>query len=151
MLKTKSAATLSNWSETCIRERLQENFIPENHYWENEKSIFSRNRHRNIRKLFKRIKDFFAVPGKTTKFASSKHWSYHSASARMAESVDALVSNTNVRKDVPVRPRLRVHFKSQIFDFQGFAIFLLVFAPRLQHRIWDHLQKYVFRYKILNL
>ena len=29
--------------------------------------------------------------------------------ARMAESVDALVSNTNVRKDVPVRPRLRVH------------------------------------------
>ena len=26
----------------------------------------------------------------------------------MAESVDALVSNTNVRKDVPVRPRLRV-------------------------------------------
>ena len=28
--------------------------------------------------------------------------------ARMAESVDALVSNTNVRKDVPVRPRLRV-------------------------------------------
>ena len=30
--------------------------------------------------------------------------------ARMAESVDALVSNTNVRKDVPVRPRLRVGF-----------------------------------------
>ena len=24
--------------------------------------------------LFKRIEDFFAVPGKTTKFASSKHW-----------------------------------------------------------------------------
>ncbi len=31
--------------------------------------------------------------------------------ARMAESVDALVSNTNVRKDVPVRPRLRVQRK----------------------------------------
>ncbi len=31
-----------------------------------------------------------------------------SRQARMAESVDALVSNTNVRKDVPVRPRLRV-------------------------------------------
>ena len=30
----------------------------------------------------------------------------------MAESVDALVSNTNVRKDVPVRPRLRVLKKS---------------------------------------
>ncbi len=29
--------------------------------------------------------------------------------ARMAESVDALVSNTNVSNDVPVRPRLRVH------------------------------------------
>ena len=28
--------------------------------------------------------------------------------ARMAESVDALVSNTNVSNDVPVRPRLRV-------------------------------------------
>ena len=34
--------------------------------------------------------------------------------ARMAESVDALVSNTNVRKDVPVRPRLRVPQKEVI-------------------------------------
>ena len=34
--------------------------------------------------------------------------------ARMAESVDALVSNTNVRKDVPVRPRLRVPPKEVI-------------------------------------
>ena len=29
--------------------------------------------------------------------------------------------------------RLRVLFKSQIFDFQGFAIFLLDFAPLLRH------------------
>ena len=41
--------------------------------------------------------------------------SVHSrTSARMAESVDALVSNTNVRKDVPVRPRLRVLIKEAI-------------------------------------
>ena len=32
--------------------------------------------------------------------------------ARMAESVDALVSNTNDSNVVPVRPRLRVHGKS---------------------------------------
>ena len=37
-----------------------------------------------------------------------------SQQARMAESVDALVSNTNVRKDVPVRPRLRVPQKEVI-------------------------------------
>ncbi len=32
--------------------------------------------------------------------------------ARMAESVDALVSNTNDSNVVPVRPRLRVHSES---------------------------------------
>ena len=37
--------------------------------------------------------------------------------ARMAELVDALVSNTSGRKAVPVRPRLRVQkWKKQIFD-----------------------------------
>ena len=40
---------------------------------------------------------------------------YH---ARMAESVDALVSNTNVRKDVPVRPRLRV-LRKYLFYFSS--------------------------------
>ena len=47
------------------------------------------------------------------------------SNARMAESVDALVSNTNVRKDVPVRPRLRVPQKltnqtiSKFYCFYG--------------------------------
>jgi hypothetical protein len=36
-------------------------------------------------------------------------------SAQMAESVDALVSNTCGRKAVPVRPRLWVQEKPQIF------------------------------------
>ena len=53
--------------------------------------------------------------------------------ARMAESVDALVSNINVRKDVPVRPRLRVLNKMQVLDFQTLAFFL--FAARLHHVI----------------
>ena len=38
--------------------------------------------------------------------------------ARMAESVDALVSNTSGRKAVPVRPRLRVlNFKGALPPF----------------------------------
>jgi hypothetical protein len=36
--------------------------------------------------------------------------------ARMAELVDALVSNTCVFTDMPVRLRLRVHFKSGFFN-----------------------------------
>ena len=43
--------------------------------------------------------------------------------ARMAESVDALVSNTNVRKDVPVRPRLRVPPKGVIIYFSSNYLF----------------------------
>lgn len=43
----------------------------------------------------------------------------------MAESVDALVSNTNVRKDVPVRPRLRVPQKPQMIHRQSFEVFCI--------------------------
>lgn len=39
----------------------------------------------------------------------------------MAESVDALVSNTNVRKDVPVRPRLRVPKEKKLTFLQPAA------------------------------
>ena len=49
--------------------------------------------------------------------------------ARMAESVDALVSNTSGRKAVPVRPRLRVLIakrKALIHkEMQGFLLLLL--------------------------
>ena len=38
----------------------------------------------------------------------------HRTTARMAESVDALVSNTSGREAVPVRPRLRVLVKEVI-------------------------------------
>ena len=52
-------------------------------------------------------------------FIEKKHYFcspnvYRNIFARMAESVDALVSNTNGRKAVPVRPRLRVLVKEAI-------------------------------------
>ena len=50
--------------------------------------------------------------------------------ARMAESVDALVSNTNVRKDVPVRPRLRVPKTLVECFLRGFFCFL---SPHFPH------------------
>ena len=52
------------------------------------------------------------------------------ATARMAESVDALVSNTNGRKAVSVRSRLRVQFR----------FFLLPLAPAdVGHAAWQGL------------
>ena len=45
----------------------------------------------------------------------------------MAESVDALVSNTSGRKAVPVRPRLRVHLKTTKalnFNWLGALLFI---------------------------
>ena len=54
----------------------------------------------------------FVESKKSITFAPLKFtgWIEHSilSCARMAESVDALVSNTSGRKAVPVRPRLRV-------------------------------------------
>ena len=45
--------------------------------------------------------------------------------ARMAESVDALVSNTSRFTPVPVRPRLRVHPQAPT-QMRGLALFLIV-------------------------
>ena len=38
---------------------------------------------------------------------------------------------------MPVRSRLRVHLNRKSFDFQGFAIFLLDFAPREIRRLQE--------------
>ena len=48
------------------------------------------------------------------------------ASARMAESVDALVSNTSRFTPVPVRPRLRVLKRGKLKNFPRFYFSILV-------------------------
>ena len=51
----------------------------------------------------------------------------------MAESVDALVSNTNDRKVVPVRPRLRVHETLAERALRGFFRFLSPHFPHIEN------------------
>ena len=53
-------------------------------------------------------------------------------SARMAESVDALVSNTNGRKAVSVRSRLRVRSKTPK-ELKNNSLGVLIFRPRQHH------------------
>ena len=56
------------------------------------------------------------------------------ASARMAESVDALVSNTSRFTPVPVRPRLRV----QKEKFKGLLFFFVLGAEVVQSvAVWQ--------------
>lgn len=76
-----------------------------------------------------------SIPDRETASTSGCNPAAGISKARMAESVDALVSNTNVREDVPVRPRLRVPNKMQVLDFQTLAFFFFLFAPRLHHRM----------------
>ena len=53
--------------------------------------------------------------------------------ARMAESVDALVSNTNVSNDVPVRPRLRVPEERN----ESFSLFLFCSFRGEEHNVLE--------------
>ena len=46
--------------------------------------------------------------------------------AQMAESVDALVSNTSGVTSIPVRPRVWVRGKAKLLSFQSLGFFLFI-------------------------
>ena len=81
---------------------------------------------------YKKMRNFLCLSCK------SKNYSYLctaeplervSAEAQMAESVDALVSNTSRFTPVPVRPRLWVRKEGEVFDLSFFCTFFVVCYP----------------------
>ena len=64
---------------------------------------------------------------KSRTFASAIEKQTRIRNAQMAESVDALVSNTSGFTSIPVRPRVWVH-KGE--SFKAFSFFLYLFARR---------------------